>query len=105
MKPGRMDKEIVLQRKTVQRDGYGEAVETWTATATVWAQVTETGAREFVAGAELTEERRTFLIRQRDDITAQDRVMYRDIAHDIRGIRRDVFARGDGMELLTVATY
>ena len=52
MRAGRLRKRIEIQTLTTAQDGYGEPMETWTTTATVWGELTPSmrATREAFAG-------------------------------------------------------
>ena len=53
---GRLDKRVTLQSATSARDGHGQAVETWSDVATVWAAVEPIRGREFFAAQQVSAE-------------------------------------------------
>ena len=102
---GRLDRTIVLQRRTVTDDV--EPTETWgplpqTAPqpTEVRAQVVQQSGRELFAADQLQAERKVlFRIRWRSDVTEKDRVLYDGRIHDIHEVRE--LGRRDGLELFT----
>lgn len=60
MKAGRLRKRVTIETKTTAQDGYGEMVETWAASATVWGELTPllAGTREAFAVASAQREAR-----------------------------------------------
>lgn len=77
--PAQLDRRIVLQQRTAQRDGVGGKFETWSDLATVWAmRRVDNGRRYYAAEQESIEETVTFRIRYRAGVTAFMRVVYGD---------------------------
>ena len=84
--PGKLDRRISIQARTVVRGVAGGAGETYALLDTVWAQKIEEGTREFRAvGATHAEATRAFRIRYRSDVTPQHRVVFGGVFHDILG--------------------
>ena len=92
MNAGDLEQLVTIERKTATADGGGGVTETWAALATdpqVWANVEAKSGRE-----SLVEGRQTaifvvvFTIWNRDDITELDRIIWDDVAYNIRGILR-----------------
>ena len=102
--PTRLDRIIEIQRLVVTRGDFGDAVESWSELDTVWAHVNQTGADEaFEDSADREEATRDarMEIRYRDDVDETMRVIYDELAWDIRGIAE--FGYRDRLELLCQA--
>lgn len=72
--PGRLRLRLVLEKATPTSDGAGGVTESWTAAATIAADVTPVKAEERALGeglADLTLHR--IVIRHRDDVASGDR--------------------------------
>lgn len=50
---GRMRNRITIQQRTVSRDTDGAPLEAWSDYATVWAEIEQTGGREFYAAKQI----------------------------------------------------
>ena len=79
MRAGRLRHRIVLQSKTQAADAFGQLVDTWTDTATVWAFINPQSAREFLAqGIQAQQVSHVIEMRYQDNITPQMRIQYTD---------------------------
>ena len=88
--PGKFDRRISFQTRTVTRGASGGAGESYVLLDTVWAQKIEEGTREFrAAAATHSEATRAFRIRYRSDVTPQHRVVYGGQFHDILGVTEE----------------
>lgn len=88
---GRMDQRITLQRLVITGDGAGGQVETWTdfvRDPCPWANVIAKAGREGMVEGRVTA---TFVVLftiwNRPDIEPRDRIVWRDVPYNIRGIR------------------
>jgi SPP1 family predicted phage head-tail adaptor len=79
---GKLDRRIALERATAVQDSTGQAVETWSPLATVWASWRRASARETLAAAEVAaavtdvfEIRWSTRVR---DVSPEDRLTYED---------------------------
>lgn len=108
MQAGRLDRRITLQQATPSQSASGEPTEGWADTVTVWAQKIEARGDERFTGEQMVGSvNRSFRIRWSDDvkdITAQWRVVYGGVSHNIiavreigrrEGIEIDCYARGE----------
>mgnify|MGYP000022199681 CR=1 FL=1 len=85
--PGELSERVILQRRVVVQDAYGQSTITWTAIATVWARVRAVSGREFFAAGQVQQEQTVkVLVRYRTDLDATCRLMWQGRAHDITGI-------------------
>jgi SPP1 family predicted phage head-tail adaptor len=77
MQAGKLRHRITIQEPVTARNGYGEAITTWTAVATVWASVEPLSGREFFA-AEHVQSEVTHRVRMRwqSGITPDMRVLF-----------------------------
>lgn len=99
MRSGRLDRRLTLQRKTATENDYGEAVETWTDLATVWAEkIPVRGAERYAAMQTVAEVIDRFKIRYRKDLTPLDRVICDGITYDVQGVLE--IGRREGWEIL-----
>lgn len=88
MEAGRLDRRVTIQQSQVTgHNSFNEPIRTWVDLATVWAQVTDVGGREYFAAAAVQAERTSrFLIRWRSDVTETMRISYGGKIYDIRSI-------------------
>jgi SPP1 family predicted phage head-tail adaptor len=85
VRAGELDKQVLLQSRTVTRDGYGAEVEVWATRATVWAKVVPGVGREwFAAGQTQSEISHTVTIRYRKGVKPSDRLKYGDRIFDVK---------------------
>lgn len=90
MRSGKLDRRLLIFRKTVTESGSGEPIETWSPIAEVWAQqMPNRGAERFTATQLVGAAVMTFHIRYRADLalTVQDRLEYEGRVWDIQDIR------------------
>lgn len=86
MNPGKLDRRIVLQVRTLSRDGTGSRVETWSDSATLWAEVvTQKGSEKSAADAERPVDSRQFRIRHRAIDPTNHRILYQSKFYNITG--------------------
>jgi SPP1 family predicted phage head-tail adaptor len=98
MNPGKMDRQITLQKFTVTQDAYGEPIETWTTLAEVWAQYLPGGGNErFAAQQVFAETEARFLIYWRNDVTPVNRLQFDGKGYDILAVQE--IGRREGLEL------
>lgn len=87
MEIGQMDRRIVLSDYSLTRNEFGEAVETYTTTATVWAAVRHgSGNERMVADKNTVVGDAIFTIRFRSGITEKTRITWDGINWDIQHI-------------------
>lgn len=92
---GELRHRVTLQGWTETRDEYGASIRTWHDVATVWAKVTPVFARERNAAPQVMPVRQfTILIRWRDDVTSDMRLVYRGEQLQIVGIAEVGFREG-----------
>jgi SPP1 family predicted phage head-tail adaptor len=101
MQAGRLDRRVVILRRTLSRDDYGEQVETFDPLETVWAQKLDVTGRElFSAQRPIGEGTTRFRVRWRNDLTITDRLSYDSSEYDIVQITE--LGRQDGLELIAI---
>jgi SPP1 family predicted phage head-tail adaptor len=99
VRSGRLDRRLTLQRRTLIENDYGEAVETWTDLATVWAEkIPVRGAERYAAMQTVAEVDCKFRIRYRRGVTPLDRVVCEGITYDVQGVLE--IGRREGLEIL-----
>lgn len=87
MNIGKLDRQIVIQRKTTTRDSEGGAVETWADYRTVWAEKLDVGGSKGFRGGALRPETETvFTVRWNANFTQLDRIVYRSTNYSILSI-------------------
>ena len=88
---GRMDQRITLQRAVVTQDGLGGQTQAWVNfadNACPWAAVkAKAGNESMIEGRTAATFVVLFTIYNRRDITPLDRIVWQDVAYNIRGIR------------------
>lgn len=103
MNIGKMDRQIVLQRKTTVKDSIGYPVETWATLATVWADVRPVSGREALGSGEalgrlLGSQTAQMFIHFYSGLTTADRISYDGKTWEIRYIRE--VGRGEMTEIV-----
>lgn len=90
---GSMDQTITLQRLTRTADGYGGFTDAWAdypINARVWAHVKAKAGREIAEEGRMTASFTVlFTIYNRTDIDPRDRIIWQDVAYNIRGLRQE----------------
>ena len=95
MNPGKMDRRVTIQARTLTKDAAGGRVETWADAFDCWAEIVTSKATESVtADADRASEDRQFRIRHKSGIASgTHRLLYQLRFYDITGIieegRRD----------------
>lgn len=88
MKIGDLRHRIDLQSYTDYIDIYGKPDRSWTTYATVWAQITPTSSSESINGLQLNASTtHAVLIRYREDVQANHRVLFGSRVLNIQGVR------------------
>jgi len=101
-KIGVMDREITIQRRTLEENGFAERVEVFTDLLTVWAAVEYPISRQdeqIADGLNLTTSPVNFTIRD-TDITVKDRIVYDGENYDIINIAQ--IGRNDRLKITAV---
>jgi SPP1 family predicted phage head-tail adaptor len=87
MNPGKLNRRIILQVRTLTKDATGSRVQTWADLAPVWAeQVKQTGKEASSADAENHQDTRQFRIRHRAINEQDHRILYQSKFFNITGI-------------------
>lgn len=95
---GRLNRRIVIQRKTETLDSFGQPIETWTTLHTLWADPRPvTGSERFTAQQVAGNAVMTFAIGWISDIHVEDRISYDGKLWDIHDIRE--IGRREGLEI------
>ena len=98
-----MDSVIVVQRVSTSVNAAGTPVETWTAYATLRAQVLQQTTEEFIRGSAGVSDETTVVFRTwwHDGITPADRILFDGTLHNIKEIKP--IGRRAGLEIRTFA--
>lgn len=103
IRAGQLDQRVVLQSKTTSRASNGEEVVTWGPHAVVWAKVQQLRGKEYFAGGQMQDVVDVkVLIRYRDDVTRDMRVMWKGQPLDIVSVIA-VEGRQGGLELMCLS--
>lgn len=87
MEIGKLNSQIVIQRKSDATNELGEHASGWTTVATVWASVMKvTGVEAIRSGMEMSVVRASIRIRYRTDITPAMRVVDGAEIYDIQAV-------------------
>lgn len=103
MRAGALDRRVTILQRTVTQDDAGQAVESYSEVAEVWAEVTDLRGREFFAAASVNSEMVTrFRLRYRGDVTTKHRLGHAGRQYDI--IQNPIeIGRRAGIEVLARA--
>jgi SPP1 family predicted phage head-tail adaptor len=87
MEAGKLNKRITIQQQSTTQDSYGEAVNTWTTFATVWAAINPIIGKEFFA-SDIVNSKVTTKIRIRylSGLLPKMRAVYGSKNYDIKAI-------------------
>lgn len=89
MQAGKLDSLVTIQQQTATQDDFGQTVETWTAVATVWAEVRDITGKEFVAAQATQNTVQTVItIRVRDGIKPSMRAVHGADVYNIEAVLR-----------------
>lgn len=98
--PSVRDQRVTLQQRVAGVDARGQAVNTWSDVATVWAQVQPLRGREFFAAGQMQSVVDVRIrINYRADVQPTWRVLWRNRAHDVSGVI-DVDGKRQQLELM-----
>jgi len=90
MNPGKMDRRITIESRTMDRDAAGGRTEAWTTAAEVWAELVTRKSKEAAAAdSERPMDSRTFRIRFRTITEHNHRVIYDGKTFNITGISEE----------------
>ncbi len=102
MRPGKLDRRIVIERAAVVQNDLGEEIESWSAWKTVWAEIESLqGAERWQAQEVMAEAPVRFRLRWLPGLTVEDRIRYEDRLYDIHSINE--IGRRRGLEVLAKA--
>lgn len=98
MRAGSLDREITIERFARTVDGVGKRAETWTAHATVRAQLVQSSTDEFLRDhGETAAKAVIFRVRFLAGITVADRVRFDGVVFDLVQVKE--LGRRAGLEL------
>lgn len=91
MNPGRMDRRITVQVRTLSKDAAGGRTETWADSFKCWAElVKHTAAEGITADADRSTDERQFRIRYRTGLASgTHRILYQLKFYDITAIEEE----------------
>ena len=90
MNPGKMDRRITIEARTLGKDAAGGRIETWETSAEVWAELVTRKSREAAAAdSERPFDTRTFRIRYRTITEHDHRILYSGKVFNITGISEE----------------
>lgn len=100
MRIGPLRHRVQLQTNTPTRDSYGDEVDSWGVTSTVYAQIDPVRGREFFAAGEKHSEINTKItMRYQSGVVPTMRVVHGSDTYDIRAVI-DVWGRQRMLELM-----
>ena len=105
MKIGKLDRRILIERKSVTRDAYGAEVIAWTTVATVWGSAlddlgSKSGMESNRHGIRVLEKLTRVVIRYRSDITSDMRITIVDRSSIMQIMSIAEVGRREGTELM-----
>lgn len=85
MNPGKLNRRITIQSRTVTKDGAGGKIETWADVFDCWAELVKTTGKEGTAAdSDRPSNEKTFRIRWKSGIEADThRILYKLAFYDI----------------------
>jgi SPP1 family predicted phage head-tail adaptor len=102
MQAGKLDRKIVIQSLSVTQNASGEAVESYSIFATIWANVQQTAGREqFRAERENAQVDTIFKIRYVANLLPTMRISYDSKYYDISEIKE--LGRQEGLQIFAQA--
>lgn len=97
---GRLRHRVSLQERLLSQDEHGNPVFTWREVCQLWAAVEPLSVRDLIAAqAQQSGVSVRVVIRYRENINPQMRIVYRGKFYSIRGIQPDA---DSGLEYLTI---
>lgn len=100
MNIGKLDRRIVVQKRTTTVDTFGQRVETWDTRLNTWAAKRDEFANERVEAGQVVEVVRTvWTMRYNSSISPTDRIQYEGEVFDILGLME--VGRREGLRVMT----
>jgi len=91
MRAGQLKNRITIQQKVNGKDALGQTVDQWVDVCAVRAEIRDISGREYQSSqAEQSQTDCKILIRHRNDITPDMRVLCNGIYYDIKAVLEDV---------------
>ena len=91
MQSGKLRNQVTLQKQIKCKDGLGQLVNEWVDVCTVRAEIRDVSGKEYQSSqAEKVQTNCKILIRYRNDITADMRVLCNGTYYDIKAVLEDV---------------
>jgi len=91
MQSGKLRNQVILQKQIKRKDALGQLVNEWVDVCTVRAEIRDVSGKEYQSSqAEQTQTDCKILIRHRNDITPDMRVLYNVIYYDIKAVLEDI---------------
>ena len=90
MNPGKLNRRLVIQRRTKTRYATGSTISTWADQSTVWAEaVTHKSTETEIIDSDRPQQTRQFRIRHRSITSEDHRVLYQSQFFNITGITEE----------------
>ena len=90
MNPGKLNRRIILQVRTLTKDATGSRVQTWADLTPLWAeQIKQTGKESSLADSDNSQDTRQFRIRYRNISEQNHRIFYQSKFFNITGITEE----------------
>ena len=90
----RRNRQVVIQQLAAGQDAIGQPVQTWSALATVWANIKHLSGLETIkGGAESSSVKASIRIHYRADVTSAMRVVHGSTTYEIKAVLPDVEGR------------
>ncbi len=90
MNPGKLNRRVVIQRRTKTRDATGSTVSTWSDQSTVWAEaVMHKSIESEIIDSDRPQQKRQFRIRHRSITSEDHRILYQSQFFNITGITEE----------------
>ena len=84
MNPGLLNRQVIIQKRTVTQNSYGEETKTYSTLATVWANIQIGSGREFFGAQKVNSELSGIIkIRYKEGLTSDMRVVYNGTTYDL----------------------
>lgn len=91
MNPGKLNRRLTIQVRTLTKDATGSSVETWVdQSPKAWAEaVKQSGKEATIADADRNQDARQWRIWHRELTTGNHRISYKSRVYDITGITEE----------------
>lgn len=85
-----LTRRVLLQQRSMGKDGLGQRIEAWTTFATVWAEILHpSGAEQIKSGAEVSVVKASIKVNRRAGIDAGMRALHGGKTYDIEAVLPD----------------